>query len=919
MCLLPELSHPSFERLAAECIRRKLEAHGPAPWSICEAHLKEQDYKRLKQWAAAVEAWRLCDTSGSAGLVLLAFVAEWNRRNSPGDSVFKNLHALFGSATAKSKLFTGNQHPTTFFRDLLRRTCDQCQLRHAFAAENEEDLPYYLSVQLQYGFSLPHIQAQLHNWLRGHRPPEVAIRLLEAEGYYRSFSFRRLVRDMKSYRRNYLPESDFRRTLRENPWVLPAWENEIVTLIDGIPQDGEKEEAEFRLLSDPRVSWEDGPEVWCRVCALPERLTAPRYVLRHAGRDIARYYRQHSGAIEADRREVQLPTDGPEVVVTLETPDGQSVEVQTVRLWDYRSVAQVRPVGREAEEAFERLLSGEQVLITSPEAVVRPAPSAWRVLGPRGQRRRWWLLDGKERVRVEDAGVVWNGEPPPPPPAWTNDVGVSLETAGVYFRLGEPVSFRIIPGMGVDVAHAACSGQALSFADRARTRTSKVPVRAEMSERCRLRIGVSHGGESAVVQREVDLPVRAVIWADDASEIPRNEPLLCYEAMNRPVRLLSDGPAVLIEGHQIFGPLPVDRAARIRRVLGTGSELIVADRPFNTHDRFRLARSTVDNGIARMLEREGAAFRLSFFRPLPPAERHRLLLWSPRHGISLLGASDISLADGGRVWIFRAPWKTDTLLAAAVYEGLNVGAAWSGDERRFFDPHSDDGLAPRTRVALVRWCRLPALRPDPDAKQHPLIGRLARFPLEMTRVALLDEGLPEGASLAFYDRQSPRGELFNVIFREVYVGPPQANVAAVFDELPDDFERLMVFHPILGCRALLAVLPRLTSQNANHTRLLLNAMRLQLLSLSSDVPAHVIARREEELLGRARITCSENGETMDENAVREGLVRPVTGHLFEGATLSDGNDANLRTALGVAPFREYLVAMFLRDLLAQFT
>src|SRR5262249_24806581 len=155
--------------------------------------------------------------------------------------------------------------PTSFVRRTLRRTCERFHLRHAFATEQEEDLRYYLSVQLQYGFSLPHARKQLGNWLRGHRPPEVALGLLTPEGYYRSASFRRLVRDMKSYRQSYLPESDFRRTLRENPWVLPAWENEIVTLIDGMPQDGDEDEPEFRLLSDPRVTWEDGPEVWCRV------------------------------------------------------------------------------------------------------------------------------------------------------------------------------------------------------------------------------------------------------------------------------------------------------------------------------------------------------------------------------------------------------------------------------------------------------------------------------------------------------------------------------------------------------------------------------------------------------------------------------------------------------------------------------
>ncbi len=60
-------------------------------------------------------------------------------------------------------------------------------------------------------------------------------------------------------------------------------------------------------------------------------------------------------------------------MVTLETSDGEAVEVQTIRLWDPEVVAQVRPVGREIEEAVERMLPGEQVLITSTEAVVTPA------------------------------------------------------------------------------------------------------------------------------------------------------------------------------------------------------------------------------------------------------------------------------------------------------------------------------------------------------------------------------------------------------------------------------------------------------------------------------------------------------------------------------------------------------------------
>jgi hypothetical protein len=915
VCPLPEPTVLNFEALAAECIRHRLGAHGPAPWSICEARLSEDDYQRLCCWAETVTAPRLGDPSGSAGLVLLAFVAEWNRRNSPGDSVWVGLSPLFGLEAARRRLFTGNDGPTQFLYRTLRQTCNRFRLRHAFAAEQEEDVPYYLSVQLQYGFSLPHAQNQLGNWLRGHRPPEVALRLLEPEGYYRSASFRRLVRDMKSYRRNYLPESDFRRTLRENPWVLPAWENELVTLIDGIPRDGDEDEPEFRLLSDPRITWEDNPEVWCRVCALPDRLTAPRYLLRHARRDIARYYRHRSGTIEADRCAAQIPLDGPEAVVTLETPDGEVVEVQAIQLWDPEVVAQVRPVGRETEEAVERLLPGEQALITSTEAIVTPPPAAWRVVGPRERRWRWWLLGGTERVRAQDGGVVWNGEPPPPPPAWANGVSVSLETAGSFFQLGQPIRFRIDVAPGVEVSHAACASQPLSFADASRTRTSPVPVRAEMSGRCRLRVGVTRGGDSAVVQREVNLPVRAMTWADDGGEISRNEPLSCFEAMNRPVRLLSNGPAVLIEGREIFGPLPAGRAARIRRVLGTGKEVIVADRPFNTHDRFRLARSAVDTGFARSLDREGQGFRLSLFRALLPGERHRLFLWSPTHGVTILGASEISTEYGDRAWTFRASWETDTLLAAVAYEGRCLAAAWCGQDRLFYDPHATDSLDVLKRVALIRWCRLPGLQPDPDAQQDPLIGRLARFPLEMVRVALLDEGLPEGLGLVLDDRQSPRGELFNVIFREAYVRPTQGDMGAVFDLPLDSFNRLMAYHPLLGCRVLQAVLPRLVAQSVPQTRMLLGAMRLQLLSLVANASPQTIDHREAELLHRARDTFSENGEPMDEYGVREGLVRPVMGYLFDGNSLGNMHEDNLRTALGVAPFREYLAAMILRRLL----
>ena len=89
---------------------------------------------------------------------------------------------------------------------------------------------------------------------------------------------------------------------------------------------------------------------------------------------------------------MQIPLDGPEAIITLETPDGEAVEVQTIRLWDPGFVAQIRPVGRETEELVERLLPGEQVAVDGPlrlvngaNVTIRPAtPESTAAAPPRG-------------------------------------------------------------------------------------------------------------------------------------------------------------------------------------------------------------------------------------------------------------------------------------------------------------------------------------------------------------------------------------------------------------------------------------------------------------------------------------------------------------------------------------------------------
>jgi hypothetical protein len=904
---------------AVVAIRRRLQVHGPAPWSLCEARLSETDYQRLRQWAASVTRPHLDEDDINAGLVMLAFIAEWNRRNSPGGNVYTNLPQCFGVEAVKRRLFAGNNQPTPFLRNLLKRVCQRFVLRHAFGTEQEEDSRYYLSIQLQYGFSFPHAQDQLGHWIRGINIPKVAQRLLDPYGHYRSASFIRFVRDMKSYRRRWLPESDLRRTLSRNPWVLPTWEDEIVRLIDEVPADDGDDEPEFQLLSDPKIRWERGPEAWCHVSRLPDRLTAPRYVLRHAGRDIARYYRQCDGSIEPDRAEAQIPLDAPEAVVTLVSPEGETIELQTIALWNPEFIAQVRPVDREAQESLQQLLPGPQVLITPVEATVTPAPAAWQVMGAREHRRRWWFLAGATPLQVNHHGFVWNGTTPPSPPEWTSGVSLSVEPIRDVYRLGQLIRFRFSASSGIAIAFAASAGRPLSFTNATRAISDGVALNPEMAGKYSIRAGVTYGPDFAVIHREGRLPVRSVAWTGDSSEIPRNEPLHCHEAHHRTVRLMSNGPTVLAEGREIVGPLPIGRPARLKRVLGTGLPLVVANRPFNTDDDFQFARSAVDTGLARSLMPEGGWLRLRLFRPLQPNAKRRLILWSPNYGMRIFDPSEIAVEDGDRTWAFPSPWDNGTLLAAIDYEGICLATAWYGQERRFYDPTATDGLDVLTRVAMIRWCRLPALRPDPEDSQSTLIARLAKFPLEMARVALLDMGLPTDMGLKFAERQSPKGELFNVIFREAYLRPTDGDMAAVHEGLGDDFDRLIVYHPLLACRVLSSILPRLLKDSKVHTRVFLSLKRLRLLLLPDNTTDQKkVFHREEELLARACKAFSANGEPIDDYYVRNAFAGPVVRHLIDGAPLHEPDERNLRTALGVAPFREYLSAMIFHRLLERF-
>jgi hypothetical protein len=930
-------------------IESRLAARGPSPYSLCEARLSPQEFTFLQEWARSVPQASLYNPNGYTGLVFFAFIAEWNRRHSRGGTVYQGLAEQFGNPETRDKLFTERGDARGLTRDLIRRAAERFHLRHVFDEEHQDNPRWYLTIQLQYGFSWPQCQENLPDWLSGHPVTEAMCRLLEPEGRYRSRSFQRLLADLKYLRRDYLSEIDLRRTLQTNPWVLKEWVEEIIELArrPGTRPSPQATVEEPEILKPPRIEWDSGrgPYAVCQLFGLDRLLpTAPRYHLRQDGRLLASWFRQQDGTYFADREEIELSLASPEVVIRLEDSVGEALCVQTLALWSPAEEVQAWPLGRIGEPAQTLEPGRAYVLMIRDGFRLSESEAAWWRLG-RGQFLRRCLLIGEAAPDLEvhdaDENLVWQARLSPIPAGWLDQVRIDWEPRHSPIDLGAPFRLTFDAPAAVRVEYAHCNGEPVTFEDDSRRRTRPLRLSPELAfAGVSLRVGLSRDGARTVLRRTLSIPTRGLAVHVDASGTrdgccwqqndPQRRGLSVSAATSGAFRAFTDGPNALLEGN-VFHRRVSDRPHPLGRLLGTGGGIRLADQPYNTLSYFPIAAHAIDFGVVHALSPDPDlpdGYRLRLLRSIFPTRQHNLILWSIPHGVECLGTDRISCADEGRVWQFSRPWveATGCLLCGVSYEGHRLGFDWQGDWHPFFSPEPADhlSLTPRQRLALLRWFRLPGLMGRPAL----LLPLAQAQPAELLAVALFDQGLESLPAQIHLEQEeaATEREQFDTIVREVLFDfrpshDEAESIQALFRERsPDDpmgemIARLFPYHPILAARVLSSGwLASVRHGQRTQARQDLRRWRLAFAGVGLAANFQHYNQRCTALFERAKATLGDGTDTVDDYLIKDGIVKPAIQAIVSGQVYHGVARDNLLVALGSAAFRYYLGLRLLDEL-----
>jgi hypothetical protein len=920
----------TFIEDAAVKLLARAEALGCRVWSLIELSLTESDIERLRTWGrvGTIDFRRLGARGTDAlGLVFTGYCMEIARRDATEGEMWPQVYASLGPVL-RALLFVKSGWPRPRVRDAMERACRRFRLRHVFGSEGAQ--AWLRTVYLQFGITDAGWK-RLPWWLSGHSFPIAVYDLLREESAVHSESFAELWHALQEFRWGALTRTEARTALADNPWISGVGVDRALDFAASHREVERTDEAPVpeneSLLAAPRLSWRgDEPCFEINLVRhLPGWMTAPRYVLALGSIARLQVYRNDEGEYEIDGGPVVLAPEGSAIVVDL-LENGVSVLREPYTLEFYAA---------EEEIAAFDLATGRKLNIWEPIPVERPcallcAPDI--TLNPPAKEVRF-LFAGRRQLSVYRQGIPQmlnaslEGEPlwSPVEAALTKAFGGNELVArcrGGYWSESAPVEMQLDSEMhvrklrvGTQVLGAVSlqsgvarfepvtltpelDGETHAVLEILRDgQLRRIPVRFEIIPA--YGAALESGGKWQILHKAATLDksdftgrrlfVRPPAFFDDQSAAPEDWALL--EGTNfcgRPRGINRDLNALL---HGFGEPLE----------LGLGPYNKAGDR------RLTVARAITNFGSVKSATRSGDNWVIEFRHGLEPGAAH---VWSWGDcGLVHVTASAVEwCATSCKIESSALP-EAPVVLGLA-FEGICVGAAVTEDAPyaqlcSLIEGASDwEGTA-----ACLRWFRLPLLNDTPRRSVASRIaGNACCTLLTWTSAAtrMPPDLRQEDASndhwqyvlRRFFEKWHPSPTEAGLIVRhfELLTGDPPQD----FDQCWERHDELLDIHPVLlAAIANLGVAAVYPAASPYEHRVFLDMLINLVLDLGRNTGESDRRRSEQKCLQDAAESMS-----VDVAFIERGLLGDAR-RLYQGAPV---RTRNLRIALAVRPFRQWLAA-----------
>ena len=691
------------------------------PYSVAELRVTKAEFESLGNWWGGLnptdmyqwfehsqllgrefaEEWSHHE---GFGFLFLVFLSELTRRRGREGSLWPVVVNEL-SPTARRELFVGNVPRATTAR-CLEAAVRRAGVRQAYARAGSQGA--YLTVFLQLGFT-EHGIGRLPKWLSEGASATQSIDLLVAES---DCVFARTWQYLKSFRRGRLDIAQMRSYLRNCPFILPEWIEEILATARAQESQAKGRDSYYDSdVSDPcatpRLAWapHNYPSLVLSVAGLLDDLSESAYDILQDEQLVGRAIKNSSGFFQCDPPSLELGVDQAYTSIVLVGDDTEEEIQQTINHYPEKSGPVVFDLqsgltveGRlKPGRQYALLVRSDDIDHTSLETYELPALQRilCRTDGEHGEQTLYGDYEDQTAQELP----------------WRARVKLACYDRSVDLNHSFEISVTSLPS-GASILWARTQGIELIVKQRLGDFSIHGTLSASFAKTgLSIELGLEIDGRTYRLERVVSLPVHAVTVLENGEWVAGHHltETTVREARERPFRTMLAGrdhqDFALVEG-DVFVRRPARHPAPIDGLDGFGASLYLRAGPYNSpSDGYLITKSVVNRGILQGFDARGEKAQLYLGRHIVPDSDYRVCFWDLGRELLCVPGTEIEVTRNG-VWNATIPrnLRRDNLVVGVAYQGRRIAAYWLKDVEI---PESPFPIA--ETASLIRWFQLPVL------------------------------------------------------------------------------------------------------------------------------------------------------------------------------------------------------------------